>query len=55
MFELCFALKLNDSELLKIWLAYLLYCCVCMLISICNNRVLTQKQMLLQMDFWDII
>jgi len=39
-----FALKLNDSELLKIWLAYPLYCCVCVLITICDDRVLTRDQ-----------
>jgi len=48
---LIFALELNDSELLKMWLAYPLYCCVCVLISICDNRVLTREQMALQMEW----
>jgi len=30
---------LNDSKLLKIWLAYPLFCCTYVLISVCNDRV----------------
>jgi len=31
--------ELKYSELLKIWLAYHLFCCICVLISFCNDRV----------------
>jgi len=30
---------LNDSKLLKIWLAYPLFCYTCVLISVHNDRV----------------
>jgi len=30
---------LNDSKLLKIWLAYPLFYCTCVLISVCNDHV----------------
>jgi len=31
--------ELKYSVLLKIWLAYPLFCCTCVLISVCNDRV----------------
>jgi len=30
---------LNDLKLLKIWLAYPLICCICVLIYVCNDSV----------------
>jgi len=37
---LIFVFELKYSELLKIWLVYPLFCCICVLISVCNDRVL---------------
>ena len=31
--------ELKYSVLLKIWLAYPLFCCTCVLIFVCNDRV----------------
>jgi len=36
---LIFVFELKYSELLKIWLAYPLFCCTCVLISVYNDRV----------------
>jgi len=47
--------ELKYSILLKIWLAYPLFCCTFILISVCNDRALTGEQMVLQMDLWKII
>jgi len=38
---------LNDFGLLKNWLAYPLFYCACFLIFVYDDRVLTQKQMVL--------
>jgi len=32
-------LNWNTQVLLKFWLAYPLFCCTCVLISVCNDRV----------------
>jgi len=31
--------ELKYSSIIKNWLAYLLFCCTCILISVCNDRV----------------
>jgi len=37
------------------WLAYPLFCCGCVFISVCNDIVfLTREQIVLQMDLWRI-
>jgi len=40
---------------LKIWLAYPLFCCVCVLIFVYDDSVLTREQMVLQRNLWEII
>jgi len=39
----------------KIWLAYPFLWLYCVWFSICDDRVLTREQMVLQMDLWEII
>jgi len=47
--------ELKYSVLLKIWLAYPLFCCTCVLISVCNDRIFDTRADNVADGYWMII